>query len=179
MSNFRLCTYNVPSGSSAPSLTTSAKREFSGWMGWDGVSKVSFKFLYTYILKIFTNIPMGFKVLFQVGDRGQKFQNYCRRVTLKIFDLKVRFLFSQTLGRPFLRKIEKKTNSCVEAHKTLNFQESNFSVPSKSRANLHSRPEGPSLRMDGFDGMGYQKCPSIFDILCGYIGKVYTYLYMQ
>ena len=31
MSNFRLCSYNVPSGSSAPSLTTSAKREF--WVG--------------------------------------------------------------------------------------------------------------------------------------------------
>ena len=30
---------------------------------------------------------------------------------------------------------------------------------------------------DGMDGMGYQKCPSIFFILCGYIDKVYTYLY--
>ena len=30
---------------------------------------------------------------------------------------------------------------------------------------------------DGWDGMGYQKCPSIFFILCGYIDKVYTYLY--
>ena len=33
--------------------------------------------------------------------------------------------------------------------------------------------------MDGWDGwMGYQKCPSIFFILCGYIHKVYTYLYI-
>ena len=36
---------------------------------------------------------------------------------------------------------------------------------------------------DGMDGMGwdgteYQKCPLIFFILCGYIHKVYTYLYM-
>ena len=30
----------------------------------------------------------------------------------------------------------------------------------------------------GWDGMGDQKCPSIFFILCGYIDKVYTYLYM-
>ena len=36
--NFRLGTYNVPPGSSAPSLTTSAKREFdgTGWTGWTG-----------------------------------------------------------------------------------------------------------------------------------------------
>ena len=27
-------------------------------------------------------------------------------------------------------------------------------------------------------GTEYQKCPSIFFILCGYIDKVYTYLYI-
>ena len=32
--------------------------------------------------------------------------------------------------------------------------------------------------MDGWDGTEYQKCPLIFFILCGYIDKVYTYLYM-
>ena len=31
--------------------------------------------------------------------------------------------------------------------------------------------------MDGWDGTEYQKCPSMFFILCGYIDKVYTYLY--
>ena len=31
--------------------------------------------------------------------------------------------------------------------------------------------------MDGMDGTEYQKCPSMFFILCGYIDKVYTYLY--
>ena len=32
---------------------------------------------------------------------------------------------------------------------------------------------------DGWmDGTEYQKCPLIFFILCGYIDKVYTYLYM-
>ena len=37
------------------------------------------------------------------------------------------------------------------------------------------------LRMDGMgwmDGMEYQKCPSNFFILCGYIEHVYTYLYI-
>ena len=29
----------------------------------------------------------------------------------------------------------------------------------------------------GWDGMGYQKCPSIFFILCMYIDQVYIYLY--
>ena len=65
-----------------------------------------------------------------------------------------------------------------------NFRVSNFGVPSGSRADLHARPKGPSLRMDGWDGMGwdgwmngteYQKCPSIF---FGYIEHVYTYLYI-
>ena len=52
--NFRLGTYNVPPGSSAPSLTTSAKREFdgTGWTdGWDGRgTKVSFKNLHTLVV---------------------------------------------------------------------------------------------------------------------------------
>jgi len=39
-----------------------------------------------------------------------------------------------------------------------------------------SRPEGPTL-MDGWMD-GNQKCPLIFFILCEYIDKVYTYLYM-
>ena len=42
------------------------------------------------------------------------------------------------------------------------------------KADLHARPEGPSLRMDGigwdgmdgWDGTEYQKCPSNFFILC-------------
>ena len=40
-----------------------------------------------------------------------------------------------------------------------------------------TRPEGPSLmgRTDGRDGD--QKCPLMFFIFCGYIEKVYTYLY--
>ena len=44
---------------------------------------------------------------------------------------------------------------------------------------LTARPEGPSLM--GWDRMGLdgnQKCPLKLFILCGYIDKVYTYLYM-
>ena len=39
-----------------------------------------------------------------------------------------------------------------------------------------TRPEGPSL-LDGmgWDGMGYQKCPSIFFILCVYIDHIFNY----
>ena len=47
-------TYNVPPGSSAPASINEARRaEFdgTGWTGgtdgWDGISKVSFKFLHT------------------------------------------------------------------------------------------------------------------------------------
>ena len=41
-----------------------------------------------------------------------------------------------------------------------------------------TRRKAPSLRMGWMGWMGYQKCPSIFFILCGYIHKVYTYLYI-
>ena len=34
-----------------------------------------------------------------------------------------------------------------------------------------------SAEFDGVDGTEYQKCSFIFFILCGYIDKVYTYLY--
>ena len=45
----------------------------------------------------------------------------------------------------------------------------------------YKRGRRPSLRMDGmgWDGTGYQKCPSIFFILCGYIDYVYIYLYTE
>ena len=44
--NLRLGTYNVPPGSSAPSLTTSAKREFdgTGWTGGTGYQKCPLNF---------------------------------------------------------------------------------------------------------------------------------------
>ena len=32
------------------------------------------------------------------------------------------------------------------------------------------------MEWDGMDGTEYQKCPSIFFILCGYIDHVYIYL---
>ena len=56
--NFRLGTYNVPPGSSAPSLTTSAKREFDGTDGRVGRMgrswKVSFKILHTlWVYRLF------------------------------------------------------------------------------------------------------------------------------
>ena len=63
-------TYNVPSGSSATSLTTSVKREFTdGWMdgiGCEVVSKVSFNFLYTLsVYKLYINVLIyrGLKLL--------------------------------------------------------------------------------------------------------------------
>ena len=41
------------------------------------------------------------------------------------------------------------------------------------------KDEGRSPEFDGvgWGGMGYQKCPLIFFILCVYIDKVYTYIY--
>ena len=62
-----------------------------------------------------------------------------------------------------------------------------YNVPSGSSSSASTtRPEGPSLRMDGmdgwdgmgWDGMGYQKCPSIFFILCVYIYPISNLLYM-
>ena len=59
----------------------------------------------------------------------------------------------------------------------LNFTLNRYSVPSGFRRDLHNEAEGRVYGWMGWDGTGYQKCPSIFFILCGYIDKVYTYLY--
>ena len=78
-----------------PVKTLTARRKAPSLMGrvdgldgWDGISKVSFKFLHTfwvyslcicllvYEIKIVTNNLMGLKVSCQVGGRGQKFQNH-------------------------------------------------------------------------------------------------------
>ena len=49
------------------------------------------------------------------------------------------------------------------------------------QGNLHDearRAEFTDGWMDGWDGTEYQKCPLKIFILCKYIDKVYTYLYM-
>ena len=63
---------------------------WDGWMGWDGVSKVSFNFLYTlwvyrshiciliYIVKsqkFSAQISCGFKIVVKLGVEMQKFKN--------------------------------------------------------------------------------------------------------
>ena len=50
--NFLVSTFSVPSGSRADLHDEARKAKFTdgwidGWTGWDGISKVSFKFLYT------------------------------------------------------------------------------------------------------------------------------------
>ena len=69
-------------------------------------------------------------------------------MTLKIFVLKVRFLISPKLGRP---SFAKSTNLIALTNLTSN----RYSVPLGSREDLNTRPEGPSLRMDSWDGMGW------------------------
>ena len=69
--NFRLGTYNFPSGSSAISLTT--EREFDGTDGWDGNQKCPFNVLrnlcefricniYLTIYTKIVNVLIGFKI---------------------------------------------------------------------------------------------------------------------
>ena len=66
------------------------------------------------------------------------------------------------------------------------FRPSPYTLPSGSSA-IYTR--GAERRVYGWGGMGwdgmgwmgwtgYQKCPSIFFILCGYIDHVYVYLYI-
>ena len=48
------------------------------------------------------------------------------------------------------------------------------------QGNLHDEARRAEFTdgMDGMDGTEYQKCPLKIFILCWYIDKVYTYLYM-
>ena len=96
-------------------------------------------------------------------------------MTLKIFDLTGRFFFSPQHGRLFFAIDWKKTNSCAETRKTLNFRVSTFSVPSGSRADLHARPEGPSLRM-GWDGWDGWNIKSVLQISLYFVGIQNMYM---
>ena len=69
-------------------------------------------------------------------------------------------------------------------------RESDFPIREKSRKKAKkcfhghfwfSREKKKTLaEFDGTDGLdGPEKCPLIFFILCGYIDKVYTYLYTE
>ena len=65
-----------------------------------------------------------------------------------------------------------------------------YNVPPGSSNYIYTRGRRPSCDgtdgtgrtgrdgTDGTDGTEYQKCPLKIFILCGYIDKVYTYLYM-
>ena len=97
---------------------------------------------------------MGFKILFQVGGRGQKFQNSSRYVKLNIFGIKVRFLISPPLRRHFFPK---NTNLLVLT---------NF-VSLRGPAQIYTtRRKAPSLGidgwMDGWDGMGQDGISKVF-----------------
>ena len=59
-----------------------------------------------------------------------------------------------------------------------NFRLSNHNVPPGSSVNPYDGARG-AREFDGTGWTGYQKCPLKFFILCGYIDKVYTYLYMS
>ena len=134
--NFRLGTYNVPSGSSAKSLTRRPKAgrarsaSLMGRVGRMGRSrKVSFKILqtlwafrtYIYILvyeiKIVTNILMGFKIWCQVGGGGIQFSKlpYVREFSniwfQKLTDIRCISHFFENLKNVFSNAYLKKFGS--------------------------------------------------------------------
>ena len=61
-----------------------------------------------------------------------------------------------------------------------NFENHTYKVPSGSSEALHRGREAAEFTGGwmGWDGMGYQKCPSIFFILCVYVDHVYMHLYI-
>ena len=110
-------------------------------------------YLLIYALKNCNQDLYGFNELISSWGYGRKFQNYCRFVTLNVFDLKVRFLIPPPLGRAFFAN---NTNLLALTIMTSNL----YSVPSGSRTDLHARLERPSLLMgymDGMDGMGWME----------------------
>ena len=70
----------------------------------------------------------------------------------------------------------------METHK-LNVRVSTFSFPSGSRADLHKRPGGPSLRMEWMDGMGWDGWDGISKVSCIFLYTLWvsrnipTYIY--
>ena len=60
-----------------------------------------------------------------------------------------------------------------------NFRLGTYNVPPGSSANPYGEARRAEFDGTGRNGLdGEHKCPLIFFILCVYIDKVYTYLYM-
>ena len=78
----------------------------------------------------------------------------------------------------FFAKIWKKTISCAETRKTLNFRLTTFSIPSGFRADLHARLERLGLRMDGMEGISKVSFISLYFVIIYQIYKP-TYICTQ
>ena len=108
----------------------------------------------------------------------------------------LKFAFETHVHRVLLKIILALTNFTSNRNSVKNFTQG-FKQGFTKRFNFenHTRTQAPTLSLRGsgqitrearraeFDGMGwdgteYQKCPLKFFILCGFIDKVYTYLYM-
>ena len=80
---------------------------------------------------------------------------------LKIFDLKVRFLFSPPIGSPFFANVKK----------MVQMNQYTYNVPSGSSGSAFTQrgPKGRVYGWDGWDGMG-QNIKSVLQISLYFVG---------
>ena len=178
---------------------------------WDGISKVSFKFLQTlfrtciyilvYEIKIVTNILMGFKLWCEVGGGKTQFsklpylRGFLNRYMVPNCHFRFRWWHFVLKSHPVIRFFENsETFFALRNWKhTISYAghvhgviygwmddfdfASTLSLRGPGLSNLQTRPKAEFTY--GMDGMGYQKCPSIFFILCRYIDYVYISTYIR
>ena len=126
---------------------------------------------------------MGSKIWCQVGEFDFHFQNSYGEMCFWKIMLKVRCFKTTGDHRPFWSKFDVKLGSWVIIHtgenSPLEVSTKPLHLPPGSSAGFTPRARSASLMgWVGWDGTGYQKCPSNFFILCEYIGNVYTYIYI-
>ena len=147
-----------------------------GWDGWDGISKVSFKFLYTlwvyrtftyvrlYIVKNFHQDSYWFKNLISSWGSWSKISKLQQVGDVIDFRSKsLLFIFTVTWESCLYEKLKKDEllrGSTQITYFLSKHLQGPFGVQDRSKCEA----QRAELRMDG---MEYQKCPSIFFILLG------------
>ena len=120
-----------------------------------------------YILKNCKQDPYRFKNLISSWGSWSKISKLLQVSDFFFFDLKVRFLISPTLGWPFFAK--------KKGAKEPVYLQCPFGV---QRLSIYTtRPEGPSLRMDGWDGISKVSL-NFLNTLCVYRSCIYPLIYV-
>ena len=97
---------------------------------------------------------------------------------IKLFWLLYLFFILEVIIAVTLSRLKISIKQKLPPKALTNFTSNRYSVPSGSRTDLHDETPRAEFTDGWMNGTGYQKCPSIFFILCRYIDHIYIYIYI-